>query len=105
MSRVKVELARFERGKGHESGHIFEYSVEHDDGKTSVEQMLTIRSADGLFEPNWVASIALDDFPPQSSPQAAAEKLADWLERLSAAVRTGEYQTFSDSKFIDVDNT
>jgi hypothetical protein len=89
--KVKVQLQKFEFGKDDSSPHVFKYLLEHHNGKTSVEQVLTISSMSRLFDIKWTASIALDDFIPQSSPEAAALKMADWLERLALAIRAGEY--------------
>jgi hypothetical protein len=101
MNRGKIELNKFVRSDTTDP-HIFEYSVEHNNGKTSVEQTLTIRSTAGLYQPAWIASVALDDFPPQHTPAEAAEKLADWLERLAGAIRTGDYQPFTTGSFKDI---
>jgi hypothetical protein len=104
MNKGKIELNKFERGTGTDR-HVFEYLAEHNNGKTSVEQTLTITSADGLFEPTWIATVALDDFPPQKTPEDAANKLADWLERLASAIKTGEYQPFVNIQFKDIIDT
>lgn len=68
-----------------------EFSVEHNNGETSVEQKLTIEGNTRFMHPKYTATIELDDFPEQSTPQGAADKLADWLERLAAAIRTGDF--------------
>lgn len=74
-----------------------EFDIEQNNGKTSVEQkmILECENIDALSTQfngqMWKAEILLDDFPPQKTPQAAAEKLADWLERLADGIRAGEY--------------
>jgi hypothetical protein len=98
MQNVKVELTSFKRGKNQEQ-HSFIYSVKHNNGKTTVEQPLTISSVDKLINPKWVASISIDDFPPQDSPQEAAMKLATWLERLAISIKNGKYQPFENVEF------
>ncbi len=98
MNKGKVELTRFTKA----DAYAFEYSVEQNNGKTSVEQTLTIRSSDGLFEPQWIAEITLNDFPPQQTPSDAADKLADWMERLAAAIRSGEYMPLQRAEFKDL---
>ena len=90
-----------------------EYSVEQNNGSTSVEQKMTLTcdNVDVLsthFNGQlWNAEIAFDDFPAQKTPEAAAHKLADWLERLAAGIRAGEYSLPSHSpvyKDMDDDN-
>ena len=68
-----------------------EFSVEHNNGSTSVEQKMTIDGHTRFMHPEYTATIELDDFPTQKTPQAAADKLADWLERLAAAIRIGDF--------------
>lgn len=53
-----------------------------------LEQKLRL-SCDGTLSANqeWTASIDLDDFPPQSSPAAACDKLSEWLIALGNAVK------------------
>lgn len=99
MNEGKVELKEFSKGKDIQT---FLYSIEHNNGETSVEQSLKISSVDGLFNPTWVANLALDDFPPQDTPLEAAHKMADWLERLAAAIRIGDYLTVQRSEFKDI---
>lgn len=100
MNKGKVELVRFESTK---DNAFYEYTVEHNNGSTSVKQVLTINSVDGLFRSKWEAVIELDDFPPQETPEAAAHKLADWLERLASAIRIGEYSNTTKANFKDLD--
>lgn len=87
-----------------------EYSVEQNNGTTSVEQKMTLTCDNvDILSTNfngqlWNAEIAFDDFPPQKTPEAAAHKLADWLERLAAAIRCGDYTLPSqDKQFTDID--
>jgi len=100
MNKGKVELVRYQKNK---DGQFFEYAVEQNNGTTSVEQDLTIKAVDGLRGCKWVASIAMDDFPPQESAHDAAHKLADWLERLASAIRIGEYAKINKAGFKDLD--
>jgi len=100
MNKGKVELHKYTKGK---DAQVFEYMIEQNNGSTSVDQLLTISSVDGLFNPKWVAKLALDDFPPQETPKNAALKMADWLERLAAAIRAGEYQSLPRAEFKDLD--
>ena len=100
MNKGKVEIVKFSKSK---DTQVFEYAVEHNNGSTSVEQVLTISSVDGLRDQTWKAEIKLDDFPPQKTPAEAANKLADWLERLAAAMRKGEYIDLQRAEFKDLD--
>lgn len=100
MNKGKVELSAYRKTK---DASVFDYLVEHNNGSTSVDQLLTISSIDGLFDPKWVAKLALDEFPPQETPQKAAIKMAEWLERLAAAMRSGEYQSLPRAEFKELD--
>ena len=102
MNKGKVELIRYIKEKDNQT---FEYLVEQNNGKTSVEQKMKISSIDGLFDPRWVASIELEDFPAQETTTNAANKLADWLERLAGAIRTGDYMNIERPEFKDIDKT
>lgn len=84
---------------------VAEYTIEQNNGQTSVEQKMTLEGQVGFIIENWTATIALDDFPPQKTPKAAAHKLADWLERLAAGIRAGEYTLPSHSiEYKDMDD-
>lgn len=98
----KVELVKFERGEDGDANDVYLYAVAHSNGKTTVEQKLTIRNTNRSIDSSWIASFSLEDIPPQSSPEKAVEKLADWMERLAAAMRSGEYQQYSGDNFRDL---
>lgn len=84
---------------------VAEYSIEQNNGQTSVEQKMTLEGQVGFISEQWTATIALDDFPPFKTPAGAAHKLADWLERLAAGIRAGEYELPSHSPvFKDLDD-
>jgi hypothetical protein len=95
----KVELVEFK--KDNNGDMAFVYSVEHNNGDTSVEQKMTISSVEQLIKPEWVATIELNDMRSQHLPKDAALKLADWLERLAKAIRVGEYQDYPVAEFKD----
>jgi len=99
MNKAKVELVSYIKENNNQT---FEYMVEQNNGKTSVEQKMTIYSVDGLFDPKWVASIELDEFPAQETTTNAANKLADWLERLASAIRTGDYLDIKRPEFKEI---
>ena len=101
INKAKVTLMSFVHATETGSRHEFSYSVEHNNGTTSLEQTLVIQGLDHLFSPRWVASIKFDEFPPQQSPELAALKLAEWMERLAAAIRSGKFAEYIDSNFLD----
>ena len=98
MNRVKVDLISY---KKEGSQMVYDYNVEHDNEQTSLEKTLSIKSVPGLFVNSWVASVEMGDFPSQNSPLEAALKLADWLERLSIAIKNGTYATPPKEKYIE----
>lgn len=100
MNLGKVELVKYTKG---DDDQVFEYMIAQNNGSTSVERLLTISSVGGLYDPKWVANLVLDDFPPQETPKNAALKMADWLERLAAAMRAGEYQHLPSAEFKELD--
>lgn len=77
-----------------EDGSILvEYSVEHNNGSTSVEQKMMLESFNSYgSKPQWKARIAFDSFPIQDTAYDAAHKLADWMDRLADAIRCGNYE-------------
>lgn len=100
MNKGKVELVKFDKSDDYSE---FIYSIEQNNGKTSVEQKLTISSVNGLFKPKWTAHLELKDFPPQDTPESASLKMADWLERLAATMRKGSYLDLPHTEFRDLD--
>lgn len=63
------------------------FIIGHCNGATTVEQELVLES--GGF--GWLAQMSMNDFPRQKSVTAAAWKLADWMERMAAAIREHEF--------------
>lgn len=98
-SKGKVELIQFKKTEDEAS---YKYNVEHNNGSTSVDQIMTISSTDLGMIYGWKASIAMDEFPNMGSPELAAEKLADWMLRLSQAIRSGDYVNYQRSEFKDL---
>ena len=98
MDKVKVELINYKKDG---TQMVYDYSVEHNNGQTSLEQTLSIKSVPGLFVDSWVASVEMGDFPSQNSPLEAALKLTDWLERLSIAIKNGTYAPPPKEKYIE----
>lgn len=84
---------------------VAEYAIVQNNGQTSVKQTMTLEGQVGAITENWTATITLDDFPPQKTPERAAHELADWLERLAAGIRAGEYTLPTlPCEFKDMDN-
>lgn len=64
------------------------YNVSHNDLKVTVEQDLILRR-----DPEgWAAEMPMDGFPKQVSAKDAALKLAEWMEKMAEAIRSGEYE-------------
>ena len=103
MNKVKVQLVKY-LSDTENSNQVFIYNVEHNNGVTSVDQNMTLSSNDLGMQPTWNASICLDKFPDQKTPEDAALKLADWLERLSIGIRNGDYLPPVRSKYKDVED-
>ena len=51
--------------------------------RRSLEQDVTIQR----IGDKWYATVALDDFPAQETPEAAADKLSQWLLSLSKGIK------------------
>lgn len=64
-----------------------EYFVAHTDRSTTIDQSLLLSHG----PEGWVASMAMDDFPPQHSAQEAAIKLATWMEKMAEAIKGGDF--------------
>ncbi|WP_020408910.1 hypothetical protein [Hahella ganghwensis] len=103
MNKGKVELIKYEQSSEPLNETTFVYLVEHNNGDTMLQQKLTIYGNPRTVPTTWTAEIAMDDFPPQESPGDAANKLADWLERIAASIRSGEFHSFERTKYIDLD--
>jgi hypothetical protein len=99
MNKGKVELIRFEKK---EDTVEFVYTVEQNNGQTTVEQDMTISSQSFGLGTKWYATIGLEEFNGQELPEAVAFKLADWLDRLSQAIRVGEYPQYTKAEFKEI---
>ena len=51
--------------------------------QTSLDQDMTVKRVDG----KWIATIEFDSFPNQETPEAAVDKLGQWLSALSKGVK------------------
>lgn len=99
MNKGKVLLKSY---KNEKDVVEYKYSVEQNNGSTSVEQDLVITGKKELFEQKWSAELSLSDFPEQNTPENAALKMAEWLERLAKAIRNGKYIDIEEAEFTDL---
>ena len=102
INKGKVELVGYNKSGNTD---ILQYVVEHNNGSTSLEQKMHIEGV-GCPIPvgaRYTARIDLSDFPPQDTPEAAAYKMAEWLERLASAIRIGDYAGVPIAAFKDLD--
>ena len=84
-------MTEFVKLKSVESGHgqvKMSYSSFSNNGTTTLEQTMEVER-NGYGE--WIAKMKMDDFPPQKNASGAVLNLADWMERMSKAIRTGIY--------------
>lgn len=96
MSRAKVELVEYNRVD--DDSQRYEYIVSHDNGSTTVSQRMVLDQ----FSRGWKASMDMDDIPEMQSHRLAALKLADWLQRMAAAIKSGDYQEVDTAEFKEL---
>lgn len=79
MNKHNVELKTM-----HCAGDVklLEFSVAHNNGRTTVEQKLKVENLNGT----WTAKMEFDDFPHQDTAKDAAHKLGDWMVRLGQSI-------------------
>ena len=70
------------------------YVVGHSDKNSTVDQDLILTN-DGS---GWVAQMPMLEFPEQSTATKAAHKLADWMERLSKAIKVTDFESINMNK-------
>jgi len=78
----KCKLIKYECDQ---NGARYEYQLTHDNAQTTLEQKMIISGKNG----DWAAEVELKEFPAQTNPVQAGEKLAEWLERLAKTIRSG----------------
>lgn len=82
-NETSMELIHYEKGSDKKTK---KYMVKHDNGKTILEQELSVTCA--LFFSRGVkVEIGMGDFPNFDNETDAVLKYADWLERLGIALR------------------
>ncbi len=79
QTNMKLELYKLEK-----DCRLKRFKVSHDNGHTTVEQDLTVKTDEfGRVE----VDISTDDFPNIGSELETMLKYADWLERMGIAIR------------------
>ena len=81
--QTRMELTYYEKGEDKKSK---KYMVSHDNGKTILEQELSV-TCDLFVSRGFKVEIAMDDFPRFDNETEMVLKYADWLERLGIAMR------------------
>lgn len=86
--RVVIQSLRSDAGP-HSDPDTIEatYLVCSDNGSTTLSQPLTLR----WDREGWVATMPMNDLPPQMTSTSAAWKLADWMERMAQAIKGREF--------------
>ncbi|MGQ5834496.1 hypothetical protein ACUNIZ_08830 [Serratia sp. IR-2025] len=79
------ELVSFTRDRKERTTTSIYHTEQHSlNARTVVEQNLVIKGG-GMFR-RYTADMRFDDFPACGSEREAALKLADWMQRLGAAI-------------------
>ncbi|MCK5611278.1 hypothetical protein KAR91_55930 [Candidatus Pacearchaeota archaeon] len=65
------------------------YDVSSNNEKTTVTQELLLTKKNGA----WRACMPMDDFPDCKTISEAVEKLSNWMERLSSAIKDQKFDT------------
>ena len=69
---------------------IVKFNVSHSNGETTVDQdLILIRHIDGT----WTADMKFENLPATDIPQAAVNKLAEWMGRLTAVLMENDFST------------
>lgn len=85
IDQTKMSLNGFYRiGGNPEKNKEVQFEVMHNNGVTTLEQYITLhKNKSGL----WTATVEISDFPDMNTPEEAAQKLADWLHRISKVIK------------------
>lgn len=87
MSKASAELIEFKKDRKNKT-RIWIYELKHDSDITKTiltEDLIIDMDSRGAYH----AKLELDDFPQCLSKKASAIKMANWLQRLSMAIRNG----------------
>ncbi|RKS87304.1 hypothetical protein DES39_0524 [Orbus hercynius] len=85
MTRAKSELVEYKKDRENGS-RIWVYELSHSNKETTLRQDFIINlDKFGRFK----LDVKFDDFPELSTKKENAKKMADWLMRLSLAIRSG----------------
>lgn len=87
MSKASAELIEFKKDRKNKT-RIWIYELKHNSDITKTiltEDLIIDMDSRGEYH----AKLELDDFPQCPSKKASAIKMANWLQRLSMAIRNG----------------
>ncbi len=88
QTRTALKSMESKKGLYDNTGDVqVEFLIGHNDQKITLEQTLILRSSNG----KWAADMPMKDFPKQNSADDAANKLADWFEKMAVSIRAGQY--------------
>lgn len=89
QSIVVLKNLKNQRGLYENGGHVeLEYLIGHNDGKVTVDNQVNIFCDDGV---NWKSELVLDETPKCDTPNDAAIKLAEWLEKAAKCLRSHNF--------------
>lgn len=71
------------------------------DRSNGLEQNLTLTKND---QGRWVAQIALDDFPPQETPELAVQRLQLWLKTLAKSLNQRKFKKINLAEIVKTIN-
>lgn len=71
------------------------FLIIHDDGSVTVDHDLILTKT----YKGWVAEMPLTNFPPQETVTASAWKLADWFEKMAAALKDNAFDSINLNSF------
>ncbi|MFZ2452624.1 MAG: hypothetical protein WAW36_19115 [Methylovulum miyakonense] len=87
-TKIILKSINSEKGFYNSNGNVVAiFSAAHSDGVITVEQDLVLKQIDS----KWIAEMPMLDFPPQKTITDAAWKLADWMEKMAAAIKASTF--------------
>ena len=76
-------------GDPYSKGEIeMEYDLHHNNGVTSLKEKLYLKRDEGN---KWAAEVVFDEGPKKDSPNEAAQKLAEYFERMAKVLRESDF--------------
>lgn len=88
QKRVIIKSLKSDKGRLDSQGNVeVIFKVSSNDTRITLEQELILtKSQDG-----WTAKMPMDKFPPQETATDSALKLADWMEKMAAAIKDHDF--------------